>query len=257
MRRVAHFRKAHFQKRTIRLLGLCLSGATAVLVLAIVLSAPAESQKGAATPVSRPAARVRTAAAIRLPTGNLRTRTINAALQRSFAIFRHRPTGVVAHVVAAPTSQGPTFQGLIPSIVSNWLSRDIAVLGQVSAQNVEVVATDGTQVAVLAGTQGACMAAWNVLPSGGGGYAAGCAPAASVANRGLTFTVHTNSGISRVAGIVPNGNKSVTTTLASGQTEAVPVVSNVFNVTTNGAASIAKVSFATADGGLRTITGGS
>lgn len=244
---------AHFRKRPILLLGLCLSGVAAAVVLAIVLSAPAESQKSAAAPVARRAGRVRTAATISLPTGNLRLRTINPALQRSFAIFRHRPTGAVTHVVAAPTSQAPTFQGLIPSIVSDWLGRDAAVLGQVSAQNIEVIAADDTQVAVLAGTQGACMAAWNVLPGGDGGYFAGCAPAASVANHGILFTGHASAGIVRVAGIVPSNNASVTATLSSGQIEAVPVVSNVFNVTTDGTVAIARVTFATADGGLRII----
>lgn len=250
-------RVEHFQRRTVKLLVLCMAGAAAALALVVVLSTTGDSQKPVASSTTPPAGRVRTAAAVSLPTGPLRTQTINPELRRSFAIFRHRPSGAVTHVIAAPASQGPTFQALIPAIVSTWLSRDASVLGQVSAQNVELIAADGTQVAVLAGTQGACMAAWTVLADGGGGYAAGCSPAASVANHGITFTVHTSAGIARVAGIVPSNNASVTAALASGQTETVPVVSNVFNVAATGGGSIAKVSFATADGGVRAITGGS
>jgi hypothetical protein len=248
---------AHFQKRAVRFLGLCVCAAAVALVVGILLSVPARPQDHAASAVFRTAALARSSGAIRLPTGKLRTQTINPALRRSFAIFRHRPTEKVRGVVEASASGRPTFEGLVPEMVKTWLSRDASVLGQASAQNVEVIAADGTQVAVLPGTQGACMGAWLVLPGGGGGYGAGCGATSSVASRGISFSVHSAAGTSRMVGIVPDGNSSVSVTFASGQTDSVPVVSNVFNVTGNGSSHIGSVRFVNAHGGSVTLGGGS
>lgn len=225
-------------------------GAACAIVSALLLGAASR------TPPAHPV--VREVAAVRLPTGKLRTGTINATLRRSFSVFRYRPARGFVRASDAATSRGSgiTFEASVPMIVDRWISRDGFVLGQTTPQNVEAFSVDGTEVAVLAGSQGVCMAASTLLPGTGGGYAAVCGSAASVVDRGLGFTLRDNSGISRIVGLVPNDNPTVAVQYSTGQTSRVPVTSNMFNAVSNGSSSIRTVSFQSTTGERESFGGG-
>ncbi len=152
-------------------------------------------------------------------TSSLRTVAINPRLRRSFRIFRHRPLLRSTHAASAETS---AFESEVPLILRHWLVGGAAtILGQADSQNAEILNTSsGVPLLVLAGPNGVCLAA----PTGG--YVATCGPVGTVTG-GLGLQLGRSS---EMVGIVPDGNSSVTATLASGQTIPVPVTSNAFAI---------------------------
>lgn len=226
-------------------------GITAVIVAAGCLSFVLS---GSRSERIQPPATMRHVADNRAPTGSLDAGTINPTLRRAFAVFRERPEPTHANTAVVATSSLSAFSELLPKLVNHWADGSSTTLGEASAQNLEEMTVDGTQFALLAGTDGACMAAATTLmPGGRGGLTAVCGSADSVADRGLGFQTGNSSGSSTFVGIVPSNNGSVDVSLASGATETVPVVSNAYSVTSSSQSSIASVSYNASNGSRVTI----
>lgn len=224
-----------------------LASLLAAVLTATLLVASSDQPRHRMEPLSD---QLRAASSLRLPRPARHGDRINSKLRRSFAVLRHRPDQPVAH-----TADAVAFDALVPRIVDRWLTRQGSVLGTASPQNVEIFAADGTDVALLAGSNGICMAVDatgepNVL----GGYNGTCGSAASVVDQGLSLSVGTAAGAYRVVGLMPDTNPSVTVTFADGRTSQVPVQSNIFNEAV-GQPSIASVKFHTGSGQVSSFVG--
>jgi len=231
--------------------------ALAAVVSAIgVLSSPQRLTPGTGR-ASTSAPLVHNVASVSATGARLKVRLISPALRRSFALLRRRSDSAVAHAAA-----GSTFAALVPSIVSKWLAPPAStttaeegqapstILGQASPQNVQILGADGTDVAVLAGTQGVCVAfdASQLLPSARDGYVETCEDARTAAASGVGFAFGSSTGTTRMAGLVPDGNTTVTATFASGATQIVPVLAGVFNVVAPSSTALTSVAYVNGSG---------
>ncbi len=213
----------------------------------------AAAQPAASTSKTRLRIHARTIAPVpgfRPETAPLQNAAINPRLRRSFLIFRERATLRIAAPASAETSN---FEAWIPVILRYWRAGGAAsILGRADYQNAEVVTTASrVPLLVLAGTRGACLAA--PVLSGhtkasrrrSGGYVATCGSAGSVSMDGLGLQ---ESGVSEMVGIVPDGNRRVMVTEASGRRISVPVTSDAFAISGSGTSQPFKVTFRTTTG---------
>lgn len=189
-------------------------------------------------------------------TSPLDTSTINTSLQGAFAIFTQRPAYTTQSASSSVSSSSRStadaaFTAEVPGILSIWQSGHAStIMGQTSPGNAELISSSsGTPLLVLAGTEGACLAA--PAPTGGG-YVATCAPAASVTSQGLGLQ---ETGADEMLGIVPNGNSSVAVSEQDGQTVDQPVVNNSFVLF--GSSLPVKADYTTAQGGPSFMEGSS
>lgn len=269
-------------RRLVPLAGLLAGVAFGVMLLvnadAQTASRPRQHQS-APVFVSTPPSYARSESAV--VRGKLISAAINRRLARSFAIFSSRPATrqlLRAHDVPSSsvrsdaTAVSASFeQALLPRILKHWLDASdgvqtsgagpskvptaASILGQASAQNVETLAVDGADFAVLAGTKGVCLAVATKTALGEGGFATGCASASAAASKGLSFDFGSSTGITGAVGLVPGSEPSVTVAYQSGQTASVPVVSNLYNVTSSNDAPIVNVSYTTPAGVVVSVAG--
>lgn len=207
----------------------------AIVVVAAQSRTPSRSPRGYAGVAGGGQARLdglsaRTAATFEPSTGPLDESTINERLRQSFAIFAQRPavskTPATAGANTSQATANAAFDSLVPTILHYWtIGHASTIMGQTSASNAELVmSSSDTPLLVLAGTEGACLAAPAPV---GGGYVATCASAASVAAGGLGLQ---ETGANEMLGVVPNGNHEVAVSEASGHEVSAPVVNNSFVV---------------------------
>jgi hypothetical protein len=157
--------------------------------------------------------------------------TISSALTAHFAVFRQTRRARAADAEPLPS---------IP-MVSSMVARQ-----ELDTSDTAFFRVGSAQMWFMPGASGACEVLQTSTTPAVQTYGGGCETTQTVLQYGLVGFRRNSDGSTLVHGMVPDGNVSVSVTLAGGTQESVPVVSNTFAATFQ--ASGLTISFRNANG---------